>query len=260
MNFKQEPLSQRFFFAGNFSKLTGMKRKNLKLPMGAVVLIVMVLLNTSCNYLGYSTSIGVNRKPDASLANTTLDIEVFDDKRSYYEEGFVIDESSEVYYKNGVRNCINAGYKYGNKNVTRSLSKLLYKHLKKVETFKKVFFNKKDSADYYVTGTFTRFYGIQYPPQNKVDKVMSQYGYVLKVLATSPCTIVFELKDLAIHDQSGRIVKDLMTYRREYSGNYTYRSNCSCIYYNVNQRLFDFNKELIFNLGEEIKAIKRHTK
>jgi len=56
-----------------------------------------------------------------------------------------------------------------------------------------------------------------------------------------------------VFDKQNNLVASVGDLRKEYEGEFPADANCLCIYQNVNQKLFEFNDELIRLLSLEIQ-------
>jgi len=52
--------------------------------------------------------------------------------------------------------------------------------------------------------------------------------------------------------KDGTLIKDFGIYHKEFTGNFPINANCKCIYENVNDKLRDFNTELIEKIRNEL--------
>jgi curli biogenesis system outer membrane secretion channel CsgG len=126
-------------------------------------LIALVMVAFACTpNMKITYKVNSNQeKHDQKLASIILDIEEFKDTRKSVPENDVLYKKGNLYKKGGQITCINAEEYYWKETVMSQVTQLLVDHLKSTKSFKKIVRDKKDSADYYVTGSLSRFYGQQ---------------------------------------------------------------------------------------------------
>jgi len=56
-----------------------------------------------------------------------------------------------------------------------------------------------------------------------------------------------------VFDKQNNLIATVGNFRKEYEGEFPADANCFCIYQNVNQKLLEFNEELISLLSMEIQ-------
>jgi hypothetical protein len=105
--------------------------------------------------------------------------------------------------------------------VTIQLTNIFVKHLKTRTAFKDMVINKKDTADFYITGNLTKLYGKQV--FSTVAAVGAQFGLIGAIATAGAKTkgqIIFEISDLKIYNRKNEIVKNIGTFRRIYEGDF----------------------------------------
>jgi len=192
-----------------------------------------------------------------STSNIILDIEELIDKRKEKPENRILFNNSQIENLEGRQICINSEKYYKKEPVSRQVTRMLVTHLNKRKSFRKVVMGRKDTADYYVQGNLSGFYGRQ--GFSKAALAGSQFG-LIGALATAGLKtegrIVFEISDLKIYNKNNQIVKDLGTFRKEYLGEFPVDGYCWCIYNNVNTQLKQYFSDLVATIETEIGNAK----
>jgi hypothetical protein len=221
-----------------------------------VILIGLSVVLVSCtiNYrIRYSTE-DVQKKSDKGLSNIVLDIEQLTDHRKDNPDNDVLFSNAKQIYNGGRSRCINSEKNYKKEPVTLQVSRMLVEHMNVRNTFMKVVLDKKDTADYYITGDLLNFYGNQ--DYSTAAAVGAQFG-LIGALATAGAKtdgkIIFEINNLTIYDRNQHVVKKIGTFRREYKGNFHADAYCWCMFENVNAKLKDYYSELITIIENEIR-------
>lgn len=221
-----------------------------------ILLFGLVAILTSCKInkpIAYKTK-DVQSNTDDKLSKIILDIEEFSDKRKDNANNDIFYTKPKQCKLNGRQVCINSEQHYKKHPVTKQFSGMLVEHLKTRNSFKTVVLNKKDTADYYIVGNLTSFYGKQdFSTAAAVGAQFGLIGAVATAGATTEGKIIFEITDLKIYDKNNQIVKDIGTFKKEYEGDFSADAYCWCIFDNVNLKLKEYFTELITTIEAEIK-------
>lgn len=223
------------------------------------IIIALITICISCTVnkrISYKTK-DIQSNSDLKLSKIILDIEEFTDKRKDNTD-------NEIFYVNGrqcklegQRVCINSEKHYKNETVTLQITRMLVDHLNKRNSFKAVVKDKKDTANYYITGNLTKFYGKQ--GFSSAAAVGAQFGLIGALASSGAKTkgkIIFEITDIKIYNKNNQLIKDLGTFKKEYEEDFSADANCFCIYNNVNIKLKDYFSSLISTIETEIKNIE----
>lgn len=214
----------------------------------------VVLMNCTPNKkIGYSIK-DIERIKDERLSQIVFDIEELVDKRKE-------DLESEILYDNPRKCtididdvCINAEKHYKKSPVARQVTSMLFEHLNKRTSFKKVVVNKKDTADFYITGTLSKFFGKQdFSTSAAVGAQFGLIGALATAGAKTDGKIIFEITNLKIYNKNDVLVKDIGSFKRVYEGEFHADAYCWCIFDNVNAKLKDYFTDLIAAVETEIK-------
>ena len=218
-----------------------------------IIILGLVTICSSCALkfkINYQTK-DIQRNQDQGLSKIILDIEELADKRKEDFSNTILFTNGTHAKYNGRAVLINSENHY--KRPAQQISRMVVNHLNIRNSFKKVVKDKKDSADYYITGTLTKLYGIQ-------DFSMSSALYVGTTGASSDemtnGQIIIEIADLKIYDKNNQIKKDIGTFKKEYEGYLWNGGIWSCIYINVNSKLKEYISELITIIELEIKKME----
>ncbi len=229
----------------------------MKLKLSIILLMALACGCSINKPVKYATK-DIQSNQNRSFSNIILDIEELTDKRKENPENGILYGNSQIAKLNEVQVCINSERYYKKEPLTSQVSRMLLTHLNKRNSFKMVLLNRKDTADYYIQGNLTRFYGRQ--NYSTAALAGSQFG-LIGALATagvkSEGKIIFEISDLKIYNKKNELVKYLGTFRKEYDGNFPADEYCWCIYENVNTKLKEYFSELIIVIETEIKTAEQ---
>ena len=186
--------------------------------------------------------------------NLSLSVQTFEDIRSQSEINATHFAAKQWQLKiNGEKSCINSEVLYKTP-VTEQMTAIFVQHLAKKIPQMRVFANQKEYADYYLEAKVKHLYGIQ--KFSSAAAVGAQFG-LIGALATAGAkthgTIIIELTDIKVFDKQNNLIATVGDFRKEYEGDFSADANCYCIYQNVNQKLFEFNDELINLLSLEFQ-------
>jgi len=120
-----------------------------------------------------------------------LDIENFIDKRKENPANELLYTQAKSCRIDGNTFCINAERNYKNEPVNKQVTQMLVHHLNKRGLTQMVLANRKDTADYYITGNLTKFYGQQ--EFSQAAAVGAQFG-LIGALATMGAKTKAEIK------------------------------------------------------------------
>lgn len=225
-----------------------------------VFLIAAVTVLSSCTInqkILYPTT-DIKKNSDQELSTLIIDIEEFVDQRKEDPENEILFTNSKQAVIDRKSQCINSEKNYKNQTVTSQLTQMMVNHMNSENSFMKVVMNKKDTADYYITGSLKKFYGRQ--NYSTAAAVGAQFG-LIGALATSGAKtdgkIILEINDLTIYNKNNEIVKKIGTFRKEYVGEFPADAYCWCIFQNVNAKLKEYFAGLITTIDTEIKEIQK---
>jgi len=186
--------------------------------------------------------------------NPTISVQTFEDIRSQSEIN-----STHFTYKqwstkiNGVQSCINSEVLYKTP-VANQMTNIFVHHLSKKIPQIRVISNQKDYSDYYLEAKVKHFYGIQkFSTSAAVGAQFGLIGAIATAGAKTNGKIIIELTDIKLFDRRNNLIASIGDLRKEYEGDFPANANCTCIYHNVNQKLLEFNEELIGLLSLEIQ-------
>jgi phenylpyruvate tautomerase PptA (4-oxalocrotonate tautomerase family) len=178
--------------------------------------------------------------------NFSFSVQTFEDIRSeskINETHFIAKQWNAKI--NGKQSCINSEVLY-KVPVAEQMTAIFAQHLTKKLPQISVVINQKEDADYYLEATIKHFYGIQ--EFSTAAAVGAQFGLIGALATANVKTdgkIVIELTDIKVFDKQNNLITSMSNLRKEYEGEFPADANCFCIYRNVNQKLSEFNDELI---------------
>lgn len=191
---------------------------------------------------------------DQKLSKIIFDIEEFSDKRKDSSDNAILYANPKQFKLNRRQVCINSERHYKKSPATRQITTMLVEHLRKVNSFKAVVMNKKDTADYYISGNLTHFYGKQgFSASASVGAQFGLIGALATAGAKTKGNIIIEITDIKIYDKSNQVIKNIGTFRREYEGDFAADAYCWCIFNNVNEKLKEYFTELIVAIETSVK-------
>lgn len=219
-------------------------------------IIGLVSLFSNCTVnkkIAYNTK-DIQNFQNEKLSKIILDIEEFSDKRKDNSDNEVFYVNSKQCKLEGKQVCINAEKHYKKSPVTRQITLMLVDHLNKRKSFKAVVQNKKDIADFYITGSLTKFSGKQiFSTSAAVGAQFGLIGAIATAGAKTEGKVIFEITDLKIYNKNNLLVKDMGTFKKEYEGDFHADAYCWCVYDNVNEKLKDYFTDLITIIETELK-------
>ena len=231
-----------------------MNIKNQILLGGLLLGISSCTLNQK---ITYSTK-EIKAKTSQITSNLVISIDLLEDYRRQNIENEIFFQNPRQFRLDGKMICINSEEHYtGNKNpVNQQITSALINHLNAEKQYKSIKFAKRDSVDYYVTGKISNFYGKQ--GFSTAALVGAQFG-LIGALATAGETtegiIKIVFSDLKIIDKSGKVVKEIGTFEKKFEGSLHADAYCWCAYFNMNDKLKEFNGELSETLQISFKEI-----
>lgn len=187
----------------------------------------------------------IPKKDNAKLASLVFNVEIFEDlRKETIEDSALFTRPRQTKLMNE-RVCINSEQHYKKKPVNYQVSNTIANYLSQQGIYKVVTFNKKDTADYYVTAKLNRFYGNQgFSTKAAVGSQFGLIGALATANAKTRGCVEIELTDIKIMDKKGNVIKDLGNLKRTYQEDYRADGYCWCIYFNVNDKFKIFTGEL----------------
>ena len=220
--------------------------------MKNLIFCFCVLIMVSCTVQKIAYNTDKLQALNMANINLSLSVQTFEDIRFQSEMNDTHFAAKQWQIKmNGERSCINSEVLYKTP-VTEQMTAIFAKHLAKKMPQISVYTNRKEN--YFLEAKVKHFYGIQ--KFSSAAAVGAQFG-LLGALATAGVktngTIIIELTDIKIVDRQNNLIASIGNFRKEYEGEFPADANCFCIYRNVNQKLADFNEELIHLISQELK-------
>lgn len=219
-----------------------------------VLISLLSLLSSGCAFnqkLTYEMD-DIQPERTSRLSDYVLDIQKFKDVRESINENRILFSQPRQTKADGVSSCINSEEHYEKGTVATQISTTISDHLRKKGIFKSVTVDKREAADFYLTGTIRRLYSQQEFSTSAV--VGSQFGLIgalLTMNATTPGSIEIEFSDLQIFDKGGKLVGTLGPLRESFKGDLPVDAHCWSAYWNVNAKL----KIAVDRLADRIRSI-----
>jgi len=239
---------------------------NTKHYLTAILVLVAVLL-TACapsQYVIYSVN-NITTSGTLEVIPINVSIKILTDNRANIKENEILFTNSQSIIIDRKRYCINSEKYYNKAVVVNQITQLLVEHFKKAKVFTNVSYHEDLDNDYYLTGTLSNFYGEQDYPEAAgavmaTGMMFGAIGGAIAAAATSgaktPGKIIIEITDIKLFRKDGALVKDFGDFYKEYEGDFPANTSCWCIYQNVNEKLRDFNTQLIEKIRYELLGVK----
>jgi len=221
-----------------------------------IAILIFASFFTACN-LTQNITYPVNEITPSKAVETipiNVNVKTLADHRTHIEENMVLFTSPRETTVGLKRFCINSEKHYNKDAVVDQITQLLVKHINKAQLFANASYNTYFGSDYYLTGTLTNFYGEQ---EVSTDAVIGSMFGLVGALATADLTtpgiIIIEISDLKLfRKDDDTLIKDFGSFYKEYKSHFKVDAYCWCIYQNMNQKLKDFNAELIEMIRAEL--------
>jgi hypothetical protein len=186
-----------------------------------------------------------------------VDVAILADNRMNIEQNKKLFTYPREVLINKKRYCINSEEHYRKEPVVNQITKLLVEHINKAKLFTNASYQKSSGNDFVLSGTLNSFYGEQEFSTNAV--IGAKLG-IVGVPATrdeSSGKIVIEISELRLMKKDGSQVFHFENFRKEYTGDFLADPDCWCVYQNINEKLQDFNTQLIEKLRKDLSEAKR---
>jgi len=216
--------------------------KNVALLFG-----ISILMLTSCKpaqRITYNTNkFNVIETRNNDLA---LSVQTFEDIRSQSERNATHFASKKWQLRiDGEQSCINSEVLYKTP-VAEQMTTIFAQHFARQVPQMRTFIDRKDLADYHLEAKIRYFYGRQkFSTAAAVGEGFGLIGALATAGAKTQGVVIIELPDIKLFDRQNNLVATIGDFRKEYEGEFPADAHCYCIYGNVNQKLAEFNEELI---------------
>lgn len=190
------------------------------------------------------------------LIPAMVNVKILKDNRTNIESNSLLFNNPRQIKLDGEMTCINSEKHYKKDTVANMITKMMVKHFNHARLFKMSYYNDNRYNDYYLTGKLNQFYGQQ--KFSTAAAVGAQFG-LMGALATAgvktPGKMVIEISDLKLYKKDGTLVKDFGSFYKEYEGEYKADAACWCIYWNMNEKLKDFNTHMIKKIRADMSDV-----
>ena len=174
----------------------------------------------------------------SKLGAYVLDIQKFRDVRESIDDNRILFSQPKQTKIDGVSSCINSEEHYEKGTVAIQIAMTISDHLKKKGFFKSVTFDKKEAADFYLTGTIRRVFSRQeFSTSAAVGAQFGLIGALVTMNAKTPGLIEIEFSDLEIFDKNGTSVGTINPLKESFSEALPADAYCWSAYRNVNAKL-----------------------
>lgn len=224
------------------------------ISIGFIALFSSCVMNKP---IAYSVT-SIQKNTDTKLSGIILDVELFTDKRKDSVLNGVLFVEDKECFVGDTRACINAEKHYKTIPAATQITNMFVKHLKARKSFKGVVMNRRDTADFYVSGNLTKFYGQQEFSTNAL--VGAQFGLIGAIATAGAKTrgmIIIEMTDVKIYNSKNEVIKDIGIYRKVYEDDFHADAYCWCMYDNINLKLKDYFDELVVEVETSIKQVNQ---
>jgi len=224
--------------------------------MKKIYLLIIPIILISCNT---SRKIAYQTDGISAVSNTipiSVCIKELEDIRQLDSANLLLFEKERQIRHEKKSICINSEKHYKKETVALQITQQITNHFNQIKLFDEVIFNDESQADYYITGKLSHFYGMQNFSMKAL--VGSQFGLVGALMTSgvkTPAEIVIEIKDIALYDKGGNLVKEIGDYRKEYSEELHADGHCWCIYENINRKFKEFNDGLAEKINSELSGM-----
>jgi hypothetical protein len=223
--------------------------------MKKLVFFICILMMVSCKptqKIAYNTD--KLKAMETRNLNLSFSVQTFEDIRSQSEINTTHFATKQWQAKiNGQQSCINSEVLYKT-SVTEQMTAIFAQHLTRKMPQMKVFTNRKEDADYYLEARVKHFYGIQkFSKSAAIGASFGLIGALASAGAKTQGVIIIELSDIKVFDRQNNLIAMVGDFSKEYEGEFPADANCICIYQNINQKLLEFNDELISLLSVELQ-------
>jgi dihydroneopterin aldolase len=221
------------------------------------LLFLLLLFLTSCisnRWITYPVD-GIIPSEKEETIPILVDVTILTDNRTHIEQNKKLFLHSREVSMNKKRYCINSEEHYRKEAVASQITKLLVEHINQAKLFSRASYGKNAENDFVLLGTLNSFYGEQEFSEDAV--IGAKLGIVGIPPSKSPGKIVIEISDLRLLKKDGSQMFHFGNFRKEYTGNFTADTDCWCIYQNINEKLQDFNTQLIEKIRKDLSGAKR---
>lgn len=223
------------------------------------LILLLPLFITSCTYyqkVGYKTA-DIIVSPTTKTIPISVSVQVLEDNRLALTENAILFSKPRQTAIDGKTMCLNSEKHYAKDSVVFQITRILTQHMKTAALFESTSFKDSENCPYYLSGKLNAFYGEQ--GFSTAAAVGAQFGLIGALATASVKTdgkITIEVSDLKLFKKDGTLVKDLGSFYKEYVDSFRADGYCWCIYANVNEKLKDFNAQLIEKIRNDLSDIK----
>jgi len=223
------------------------------------IFYTLPLLLISCmanQWITYPTS-SITPPEKVATIPIRVDVTMLTDNRMNIEQNKKLFTYPREVLINKKRYCINSEEHYRKEAVASQITKLLVEHINNAKLFTHASYQKNIENEFVLSGTLNSFYGEQKFSDNAV--VGAQLGIVGVPVITNESSgkMVIEISDLRLMKKDGSQIFHFENFRKEYTGDFQADPDCWCVYQNINEKLQDFNTQLIEKLRKELSEAKR---
>jgi hypothetical protein len=223
------------------------------------ILFFLLLFLTSCvanQWITYPVSSIVSPEKVETIP-IRVEVTLLIDNRMNIEQNKKLFIYPREVSMNKKRYCINSEVHYRKEAVASQITKLLVEHINQAKLFTRASEKKSAENEFVLSGTLNSFYGEQ---ELSSDALIGTQLGIFGVPATTSRTsgkIVIEIADLRLYKKDGSQVIYFGNFRKDFTGDFMVDANCWCVYKNMNEKLQDFNTQLIEKIRKELSKAKR---
>lgn len=225
--------------------------------MFRLILISLTLLGCTVQKTVYYETDNISKNLSPSAQKKSICILQFIDIRHEVAGNDIYLTKAREIFENNKTYCINSEQHYKKNPVSTQMTMMLADHLQKRGTFKNVYINKKDSADFVIECKLARITSKQHLPESiKVGPVAGGLiGAAAVSFIKSKNEVSFALTDVKIYDNNMNLLVELGSFANDYEEETHPDASCWCAYNNVKTNLKKFYTDFIYQLENRIEEL-----
>lgn len=220
--------------------------------------LALALLGAGCSTVQpIKYSLDDVKPSENKVASVAVKVHLLEDRRKTTKKNEVLFQSTDkASAYQGKTVCMNSEKNYETDKVSAQVTQMIKAHLSKKYPDIKVLNNDSAKADYEMKGEIGEFFAVQ--EQSVAAMVGQQFG-LIGALATMNATTVGEiaisLNNLVINDSSGKVVSEIASIGKNWTGEFHADAYCWAPYWNINDKLKLVIEELVTKVGTEIQRV-----
>lgn len=198
-----------------------------------------------------------------TLEQYVLDIQPIEDIRKDTWANIILWGDSRKIYLEQKQQCVNIEKHYDNGVISTEITQLIAEHIKVKGYFKDVTINRKESADFRVSGKLEQFFGRrEFSTTGQTTSMTSfQFGAIgtaigslINAAMSAPGEVVIVFKNIEIRDRSGKLISSIDELRFQETKDMRLDGNCWNVYGYVDDGLKIINEYMAGKISSAISA------